>query len=181
MTQVSGIVLAAGAGTRAGGAKALRLRDDGEPWVRLTVSVLRDAGCDPIVVVLGAEADAARAFVPEGVAAVVADDWADGLSASVRAGLAAASGEAALITLVDLPGMPAGVARAVLGEHPRPASLRRAVYGGRPGHPVLIGRDHWDAVAATATGDTGAGAYLREHEAELIECGSLFDGEDVDV
>ena len=169
MAGLVGIVLAAGAGTRAGGPKARR---DG--WLAHAVGVLRQAGCERVIAVLGA------AIVPTDAEVVVADDWAEGLGASLRAGLAAASGDAALVTLVDLPGMPvAAAARIVAGA--TPSSLRRAVYAGRPGHPVLLGRDHWDAVAAAAHGDRGAGPYLRAHAAEDVECGDLWDGADVDV
>ena len=164
MAQVTGIVLAAGAGTRAGGPKALR-----PGWLDTAVGTLRAAGCDPVIAVLGA------AIVPTDAQVVVAEDWADGMSASLRAGLRAASGEAALITLVDLPGMPVEVARRI-AERAGGETLRRAVYDGRPGHPVLIGRDHWDAVLATLHGDRGAGRYLREHDAEVVECGDLWDG-----
>jgi molybdenum cofactor cytidylyltransferase len=168
MAGLVGIVLAAGAGTRAGGPKATR---DG--WLAHAVAVLREAGCDRVMAVLGA------ARVPTDAEVVIAEDWADGASASLRAGLAAATGDAALITLVDLPGMTSSAAiRVAAGA--APWSLRRAVYAGRLGHPVLIGRDHWEAVAASVRGDRGAGPYLRAHGAEEVECGDLWDGADVD-
>lgn len=169
MTDLVGIVLAAGAGTRAGGPKARR-----EGWLPHAVEVLRGAGCDPVIAVLGA------AIVPTDAEVVVAPDWAEGVGASLRAGLAAASGEAALVTLVDLPGMPVAAARRVAAGASA-GSLRRAVYAGRPGHPVLLGRDHWGPLTAELHGDTGAGAYLRAHGADAVECGDLWDGADVDV
>ena len=49
-----------------------------------------------------------------------------------------------------------------------------------PGHPVLLGRDHWAGVAATATGDAGARDYLRGRDVTLVECGDLATGRDVD-
>ncbi|MGN6326520.1 nucleotidyltransferase family protein [Pseudolysinimonas sp.] len=168
MTGLVGIVLAAGAGTRAGGPKALR-----EGWLAHAVDVLRQAGCDRVIAVLGA------AIVPTDAEVVVAADWDEGVAASLRAGLAAASGDAALVTLVDLPGMPvAAAARVAAGA--TPAALRRAVYDGRPGHPVLLGRDHWKAIAASVHGDRGAGPYLRTHGADDVECGDLWDGADID-
>jgi CTP:molybdopterin cytidylyltransferase MocA len=63
---------------------------------------------------------------------------------------------------------------------PLSAALARAVYAGRPGHPVLIGRDHWTALAQTLTGDSGAGAYLSAHDALEVECGDLWSGADID-
>jgi CTP:molybdopterin cytidylyltransferase MocA len=165
---LTGIVLAAGAGLRAGGPKVLR-----PGWLDHAVDTL--AGCDSVLVVLGA----AVVPVPSPAIAVVAEDWETGMSASLRAGIAAASGDAALVTLVDLPGMPLTVARRVAASASRSA-LAHAVYGGRPGHPVLIGADHWIDLAASLRGDRGARSYLDAHGATRVECGDLWNGEDVD-
>lgn len=182
MARVVGIVLAAGAGTRAGGPKALRRDESGMPWLQLAVDALRAGGCASVVVVLGAEADRARPLVPDGVGVVVAEAWADGLSASLRTGLAAlpAAADAAVVTLVDLHGLPADAVTRILEEPVDAATLRRAGYAGRPGHPVLLGRDHWAAAAASAVGDRGAGGYLRAHGADVVELSGLWDGADDD-
>jgi CTP:molybdopterin cytidylyltransferase MocA len=178
-------VLAAGAGTRFGGPKALACEADGTPWVVLAVRMLRAAGCDPVLVALGASADEARGLVPDDADIVVVEDWAEGLSASLRAALAAASAlsaEAVLITPVDTPGATADAAVRVISRAgvPLASSLARAVYDGRPGHPVLIGRDHWSALSGTLSGDSGAGAYLSARGALAVECGDLWSGADVD-
>ena len=182
-TRVAGVVLAAGAGSRSGGPKALRHDDDGMPWSARAVGTLRAGGCATVLVVLGAEANAARQLVPPDAGIVVADDWATGLSASLRAGLRAAPADAtaALITLGDLPGLPAAAVARLLTEPLDATTLRRASYGGQPGHPVVIGRDHWTAAAESAEGDRGAGRYLRKHGAEMIECSDLWDGADRDT
>ena len=180
-----GVVLAAGGGTRAGGPKGLRAAEDGTPWVVSAVSVLRDAGCSRLLVVTGAWAAAVAKLVPADAEAVDCPDWNAGLSASLRTGLSAAADDPAatamLLTLVDLPGMPATVAQRVIAAGPvDAASLRRAVVDGRPTHPVLLGREHWQAAAAEAEGDRGAGPYLREHGADQVEVGDLWDGADLD-
>jgi CTP:molybdopterin cytidylyltransferase MocA len=181
MARVTGIVLAAGAGTRAGGPKALRVDDDGMPWLHRCVAALRAGGCADVVVVLGAEAGRARALTPADARIVEAADWADGLSASLEAGLAAAQGDAAVITLVDLPGLPAEAVTRILAPPLDAAVLRRATYRGRPGHPVLLGRDHWAAAAASAEGDRGAGRYLKAQGADEVELSGLWDGDDADL
>jgi CTP:molybdopterin cytidylyltransferase MocA len=186
MPTITGIVLAAGAGSRMGRPKALMRTADGEPWVARAVRLLLEAGCQRVEVVLGASANDARSLVPfaDDVGVVVAERWAEGMSASLRAGLEAASGDAAIVTLVDLPELPSEVVERMLDgslDDGFDASvLRQAVYRGKPGHPVLIGADHWDAVAASLSGDRGARAYLAAHGVVEIECGDLFSGEDVD-
>ncbi|TDT29839.1 NTP transferase domain-containing protein [Naumannella halotolerans] len=179
-----GLVLAAGAGRRAGGPKALRRLPDGTPWVEHAVRTLAAGGCDGVLVVLGAGATQARPLVPEEASVVVADNWADGIGASLHRGLAAAAtttATAALISLVDLPGLPVLVVRRVLGFAPvGPESMLRAGYGGRPGHPVLLGRNHWQPLRDTGSPDRAAGPYLRDHGAPLVECADLWDGADID-
>lgn len=178
MTSITGLVLAAGAGSRAGGPKALSRRPDGTPWVEHAVELL-DA-CDRVIVVLGAAAAEARQLVPPHAEIVVAEDWQSGMSGSLRAGIAAASGDAALVTLVDLPDLPTSVVSRVLAGVVTPASLRQAVFDGRPGHPVLIGANHWDALAVGLSGDRGARGYLVAHGVVEVECADLSDGLDVD-
>jgi CTP:molybdopterin cytidylyltransferase MocA len=186
----AGLVLAAGAGTRFGRPKATVLDPDGSSWLRRAVASLTRAGCDPVVVVLGAGAeDAARLLDGlAGVEHVVAADWADGLGASLRTGLGAvgerASGDTdvVVITLVDLPDVGVEVtARLLAAADVGPDTLLRATYGGRPGHPVVVGRRHWLALAGSLRGDSGGAAYLAEHRATTVECGDLATGHDVDL
>jgi CTP:molybdopterin cytidylyltransferase MocA len=174
-----GLLLAAGAGSRMGRPKALV---DG--WLGHGVAALLEGGCDAVTVVLGAAVDDALALLPGGpVDHVVAEDWAEGMSASLRVGLASLAdrdAEAAVVLLVDLPDVGAPVVTRLLAAGSSRSALARAAYDGRPGHPVLLGRDHWDGVLATARGDEGARAYLAAHEVALVECGDLATGQDVD-
>lgn len=179
----AGLLLAAGAGSRMGRPKAL-VHDERGSWLQRAVAVLREGGCDPVVVVLGAAPEAAD-LLPPGVRAVLAEDWVEGMGASLRAGLTAldASVEQVVVTLVDLPDLvPAVVARVVAAAETAGAgALARAAYDGEPGHPVLIGRDHWRGVSAVAVGDRGARDYLREREVVRVECGDVGDDRDVDA
>ena len=178
---VVGLLLAAGAGERFGGPKALARDDDGTSWLLRSVQALRP--CAEVVVVLGAEAEQAAALLPMSVSRLRADDWAEGMGASLRAGLQVlgpTDHDAALVSLVDLPDVDAAVVARLLAAVSGPDVLARAAYDGVPGHPVLIGRDHWAGVVATATGDRGARDYLAAHGTVLVECGDLATGVDVD-
>jgi CTP:molybdopterin cytidylyltransferase MocA len=155
----------------------------GEPLVLCALRALVDGGLAPVVVVLGARAADVRAVLPRGVDAREAAGWADGMGSSLRAGLAALDGraEAAVVHLVDLPGVPAA-AVARLAAVAGPDVLARAAYGGRPGHPVLLGRAHWPAVRAAAVGDAGARGYLAGRtDVRMVECGDLAVPDDVDT
>lgn len=208
---VAGLLLAAGAGRRMGGPKALLRHppDDagaasgwpeGEPWVARAARILAEGGCSPVLVVLGAAADQALPLLPPGVRAVVAEDWAEGMGASLRRGLAALAalageaelaGEAdlvgepggpvaVLVALVDTPGVTSRVVARVRAAATGPEVLARAAYGGRPGHPVLLGGAHWGPAASLASGDSGARAYLAGRDVATVECGDLGSGDDVD-
>lgn len=181
---LQGLLLAAGSGTRMGRPKALVVGQDGAPWLAHGVTSLLGGGCDGVTVVLGAAAEDAVTFLPSGpVTAVVAEDWAEGMSASLRTGLAAlleTDARVAVVTLVDLPDVGADVVRRILDLGSDPALLARATYDGRPGHPVLIGRDHWAGVVETLGGDAGARDYLAARQVVMVECGDLATGRDVD-
>jgi molybdenum cofactor cytidylyltransferase len=172
-----GILLAAGAGRRYGKPKVLV-----EGWLDAAVAALREGGCDDVVVVLGA----AEVPAPPGVTTVVAADWRQGLSASVRAGLAAADrtqADFAVLHVIDTPGTGADVvARVLAGAAACASGMARAYFGERPGHPVVLARRHWPAVLAHLAGDQGAGAYLSgRDDVAAVQCADLADGRDVDA
>ena len=194
-TAVRGLLLAAGEGRRMGMPKALVRDDDGTSWLRRSLAALREGGCAEVTVVLGAGAAEARLLlddtvlddtVPDGsLDVVIAGDWAEGMGASLRAGLGSLLGAppepvACLVSLVDLPDVGARGRPPRARRRDRPQVLARAAYAGEPGHPVLLGRDHWSAVAETATGDRGARDYLDAHDVTLVECGDLATGADRD-
>ncbi|MGW0626376.1 nucleotidyltransferase family protein [Streptomyces sp. NPDC002758] len=185
--RIAGLLLAAGGGRRLGGRPKALLEHRGRPLVEHAVGVLRTAGCRRIHVVLGAGADAVRERADlDGCVLVDNPDWGEGMGSSLRAGLDSLAGtgaRAALVSLVDQPGIgPAAVAR-VLGAYGDESSLVSAAYDGVRGHPVLFGAAHWAGIAETATGDRGARAYLRAHEEAitLVECADVAEPYDIDT
>src|SRR3954466_6613637 len=142
--------------------------------------------CDPVLVVLGAQAvDVWRQADLDASAVLANKDWESGMASSLRVGLDGLRGwpgqvDAALVTLVDMPGMtPAALER--VAAFAAADALAVATYDGVRGHPVLLGREHWAGVAETATGDEGARRYLAAHEVTAVDCTGLADPTDLDV
>ncbi len=199
---VVGLLLAAGAGRRMGTPKGLLRSGDGTPWVVRAARTLLAGGCGEVVVVVGARADDVAALVASvpGVRTVVAEDWAEGMGASLRAGLGALTEDtrpdpaadpaasarrplAVVVGLVDTLGVtPPVVARLVAAAvEAGPSGLSRAAFDGLPGHPVVLGRDHWRGVRDAARGDAGARGYLAGRAVRLVECADVGEGADADT
>ncbi len=189
---VAGLLLSAGGGSRLGLPKGLLREPDGTPRIARVCAQMRDVGCDPVVVVLGAAAEEVAALLPDFVLPVLAEDWEQGMGESLRAGLGALTGaetadlaDAALVMLVDLPDVGEAAFRRVIDHgcdcFPElGTALIRATWTGQPGHPVLLGRAHWQAAAQAAVGDQGARALLSGPGAVSVECGDLGTGADID-
>jgi CTP:molybdopterin cytidylyltransferase MocA len=181
---VAAVVLAAGGGRRYGMPKAL-VEYEGSLLVERAVRTARVV-CEPVLVVLGAQAvDVWRQADLDGATVLANKDWETGMASSLRTGLDGLRGwpgrvDAALLLLVDMPGMTADALRRVAG-HAAPDALAVAAYDGVRGHPVLIGREHWAGVIETATGDEGARRYLAAHEVTEVDCTGLADPTDLDV
>jgi len=179
--EIGGIVLAAGEGKRFGGPKQLA-KLDGRPLLEHAVrAMLAVPAISPVVVVLGAHADAVRAEVAlDGADIVVCDRWADGQSASLQAGVAALGEvEAAVITLGDQPFITPEVIAGVLDHRGRYLAVR-ATYDGQPGHPVLLERRLLDHVSELQ-GDNGARGLLEGPHVRPWEVGRLCDPTDIDT
>jgi CTP:molybdopterin cytidylyltransferase MocA len=181
---VAAVVLAAGGGRRYGMPKAL-VEYEGSLLVERAVRTAK-AVCDPVLVVLGAQAvDVWRQADLAGSAVLANKDWESGMASSLRTGLEGLRGwpdqvDAALITLVDMPGMTPEALQKVRQEG-SPGALAVATYEGVRSHPVLIGRDHWAGVIETLTGDEGARRYLATHDVTEVDCTGLADPADLDV
>ncbi|MET7641150.1 nucleotidyltransferase family protein [Streptomyces sp. NPDC005438] len=186
---VAGLVLAAGAGRRLGGRPKALLSSGGRPLVERAVDALSEGGCSPVYVVLGAEAAMVRARVAWGAARVVVNPrWAEGMGGSLARGLTAVAdgspgARAVVVLLVDQPRVGARAVSRVVDALEGPESLVTAAYGGRGGHPVLLGAGHWGPLREELGGDVGARHYLARHGESVrrVECGDVGGPEDVDT
>jgi CTP:molybdopterin cytidylyltransferase MocA len=190
-TTVAGVLLAAGSGSRFGQPKAL-VELNGQTLAQRGVQTLRAGGADPILVVTGA----APVELP-GTYTVHNPDWRTGMGSSLRAALHALisppeSGQltplpadvtAVVVALADQPLVGTEAVARLIAAYGRGASVAVAAYDGQPRNPVLLAREHWPEVIASATGDAGARTFLRAHAdlVTLVECGDTGRPDDIDT
>lgn len=165
---VAALVLAGGASRRMRGAdKLLEPVADGRPALRVAAEAALASQADETVVVLPpARPDRRAALAGLGVAVVEAADAAEGMAASLRAGLGAAAprADAVVVMLADMPEVgPGEVDRLIAAFDPAEGReiCRATAADGAPGHPVLFGRRFFESLAAL-TGDRGAREVLRD-------------------
>ncbi|WP_425547796.1 nucleotidyltransferase family protein [Actinocorallia longicatena] len=176
MGKIAGILLAAGASVRFGEPKAL-VSLDGERLVDRGVRVLREAGCAPVLVVTGA-----APVETLGALIVPNAHWRDGMGSSLRAGLEALPPDcpAVVVTLVDQPGIGPEAVRLLIAEHRAGASAVAASFGGRGAEPLLVAREHFAALTASAVGEAGPRSYLHAHPVTLVPCDDVASPDDLD-
>lgn len=161
------IVLAAGASTRMGEPKQL-LPFDGSSLLRRAAETALASSCRPVIVVLGAHADAARrelGGLP--VRAVENKEWAEGINSSIRAGIEALNVvgtiEAVVVTLCDQPFVTGENINELVAEYRRTsAALVVAEYDGTLGVPALFARELFGELKHLRAGG-GAKRLIAEH------------------
>jgi nicotine blue oxidoreductase len=149
------------------------------------VRTLRDGGCAPLTVVLGAaEVDV------DGARTAHNPDWPTGMGSSLRVGLAAlaadpdaADATGVVVSLVDQPLLGPDVVARLLAAHAAGAAIAVATYGGKRRNPVLLARETWPEVARLAEGDAGARPYLAAHPEEItaVPCDDIGAPDDIDT
>jgi len=170
MVKVAAVVLAAGEATRFGAPKQRLL-------LPLVLERLVRASVDEIVVVAGAyELELPSDTVSQGVSVqlVACAEWARGPGASLRCGLGALGEdmEAAVVVLADGPDLSPEAVERVLAAWRERGGVTAASYGGRRGHPLVLGREDWDGIP-----DEG----LRDRPVRLVPCDDLGAPGDVDT
>ena len=162
---IAAVVLAAGRGSRlhTDAPKPL-VPYRGRPLVDWALDAARASGCRPLVLVVGNDAAAVAARAPADVRVVTAPDWADGISASLRAALGALGPDPAVdavcIGLADQPRVGAEAYRRLVTAGEEGADIAVATYDGVRANPVLLCRSVW-LEALALTGDEGARELMR--------------------
>ncbi len=181
---MTGVLLAAGQGSRFGGPKAL-IELGGRTLAQRGVDLLRAGGADPVLVVTGAAPVAIA-----GTRTVHNPDFRTGMGSSLRAALrylqtdpAAPEARAVVVTLADQPLVGVEAVARLIAAFTEGATVAVATYDGKPRNPVLLARERWAEVAELATGDSGARAFLRARPelVTFIECGDVGRADDIDT
>jgi CTP:molybdopterin cytidylyltransferase MocA len=179
---VGGLVLAAGGSLRFGSPKQLALFR-GRPLVEWPLTALAEAGIEPRILVLGAEADAIEPRIELAGATVVhCREWEEGQAASLRAGVRAleqTDAEALVVVLGDEPLLTAEAVRRVVAARGEETAVR-ATYSGTPVHPTLIERELWPHLLALR-GDHGAAGALGDSGFTAVPCDDLASPADIDT
>lgn len=182
---IGAIILAAGQSRRMGPCKKLLIEVDGRPILAHVARAVREAGLPPPVVVTGNSADRVRkALRAEPVRFAHNPEFAEGLSTSIRAGLAAVpeSWAGALICLGDMPEVTPETLKALVAafDPTEGASICVPVHAGKRGNPVLWGREHFARLKALS-GDVGAKHLLAELQSQVAEVETHSAGVLLDV
>ncbi len=177
----SALILAGGAGRRFGGGKLLADLA-GAPVIQRVADAVLAGGFDEVLAVTGADDAALRAAL-EGTALRLlhAVDWAEGMAASLRTGIAALApaSRGVCIFLGDMPLVPVELAPALAEAAEHAGYAARVRYRGEPGHPVAFTRAAF-ADLARLTGDQGAATLLKAR-ADIAYCDTADAGALLDI
>ncbi|MGD9802860.1 MAG: NTP transferase domain-containing protein [Hyphomicrobiaceae bacterium] len=186
--RITAVVLAAGRSTRFGPSNKLLADLDGVPVIRRTVTAVKESGVLSVVVVTGHMADEVRAALDGLDVSFTANPaYRDGLSSSLKAGLAAVPRggiDGVLVALGDMPGVTGSdIDRLIAGFAPKEGrSIMVPTYQGKRGNPVLFAM-HLVPELAEVEGDVGAKHVIGQHGDEVaeVEIGSRRIFLDVDT
>jgi molybdenum cofactor cytidylyltransferase len=183
--KVGALVLAAGRGTRMGGPNKLMAQVSGKPLVRHAVEAALTSRTRPVLVVTGHERESVEAALAGlDVSLVHNAAYAEGLSTSLKAGLAALPEDVdgTLVLLGDMPRVTSAlIDRLVKAFDPATGALAVVpVRDGHRGNPVLVSRLFFPELR-TIMGDVGARGILGAHAEGVVELPVSDDDAFLDV
>ncbi|MCA0919957.1 NTP transferase domain-containing protein [Pseudooceanicola nanhaiensis] len=164
------LILAAGSSSRMRGADKLMQEVAGGPLIATLAARAAATGAPVFVALPGLAHPRAQALATTPVTLVPVPDAAEGMAASLRAGLLALPDEtpAVLVTPGDMPELTQADFATLLAAHAAaPGETARGASGERPGHPVLFPRALFPDLLRL-TGDQGGRAVLKAHPPRLI-------------
>ena len=165
---ISGILLAAGAGTRFGGRKLLHRLPGGIPVGLAALRNLTSALPSVVAVVRPGDDELRALLESEGIQVVEAARAEHGMGHSLAAGIdATGSADGWVVALGDMPRIQPATIRAVVAAMERGAGIVVPVFAGERGHPVAFSR-RFRVDLLALTGDAGARAVVASHAASVL-------------
>ena len=167
----TGILLAAGQGTRFGANKLLHPLQDGTPMAVASARTLHSVLAHCIAVVDDSGSEVAKRLTETGLAVIVNPRARDGMGTSIACGVAASPAAGGwVIALADMPNIPTGIVQAVAAGLARGADIIAPLWRGQRGHPVGFAPRHAAALMALQA-DRGARDIIATHRdtLELID------------
>jgi molybdenum cofactor cytidylyltransferase len=162
------VILAAGASTRLGQPKQL-VPIDGEPLLLRTVRMAREAGCNPIIVVLGFDAERMRKVLIDAPVLILEnEEWRSGMGSSLRRGVAVLEkleprSPDALVLVCDQTALSGQLLRELRRAHTLGLrSITASRYAGRAGVPAIFSAQHFPELLQLE-GDRGARGIIERH------------------
>jgi CTP:molybdopterin cytidylyltransferase MocA len=179
---VAGLVLAAGGSSRFGSTNKLLAPLHGRPLLEHALQTMASAGLASVTCVLGSgAAQIIKQIDLRGTIPLVCTDWAEGQSASLRAGIKALrASDAVVITLGDQPLISAEAISRVVTSRSPDTPVVQAEYAGIPGHPVLLEHELFPSLIRVR-GDRGARDLIAQTARRLVRCDGLGSPRDVDT
>ncbi|NER37484.1 MAG: nucleotidyltransferase family protein [Oscillatoria sp. SIO1A7] len=185
MKRVAVAILAAGRGSRLGGDSPKPLTLLGErTLLDRSLGAALDSGLDPVLLVVGYEAEKVAAVAPKQAIVVRNPDWQGGIASSLQAALRTLVGDRSItgicIGLADQPFIGAEAYRRLAAAGRQGAELAAATYGGARRNPVFLGRSLWFE-AMKLEGDEGAKQLMRRYPVVEVPCDKTGNPIDIDT
>ena len=167
---ITGLLLAAGQGSRFGGGKLVHpMGPDGEPLALVAWRHLCEAVRDVVVVIRDDDAAVRDLFESVGARVALCADAREGMGRSLACGVRAAPDATGwVVALGDMPLVRPETVRSVIARLTSNASIVVPTFGGRRGHPVGFSADHGPALQRVA-GDEGARSIVADHRDAVVE------------
>ena len=180
---ITGILLAAGSGSRFGGGKLLHCLPDGTPIGIASLRNLRASLPEVLAVVRSGDDALRRLLEAEGIAVLICTDAHLGMARSLVCGIdASRNADGWVIALGDMPFLLPQTIKTIAGHIAQTGRIAIPAYRGERGHPVGFGRRYLDELLKLQ-GDEGARSVIARHprDLEIVDCDDRGILRDVDT
>jgi len=177
MTEIIGVLLAAGQSSRFGSNKLLHKLDNGNYIAQQSAKTLNEVFSNSIAIVNKNETKLSRIFSNCGLTSVVNEQYKFGISSSIACAMKNINNaQACVIALADMPFIKVETLKKIVGKMKNEKCIIAPCHKGKRGHPVLFSR-HFFAELSQLNNDVGAKELIKNSEKHL----TLIEVNDVGV